>query len=127
MNNRISTYQAHQLAQLAQHKQRNQVKQANTESFQGILNDAVNSSLKISKHAQQRLDERKISLNQSEWNKINELVQVAKDKGINESLVLTTNAALIVNAKNSTVITAMGRNEAKSQIFTNINGTIVID
>lgn len=35
-------------------------------------------------------------------------------------------AALIVSAKNGTVITAMERDEAKEQLFTNIDGTIVL-
>ena len=47
--------------------------------------------------------------------------------GVTDSLVLTKEAALVVSAKNNTVITAMGRDEASSQIFTNINGTILID
>lgn len=34
---------------------------------------------------------------------------------------------LIVSAKNNTVITAMDRKEAQTQIFTNINGTIILD
>ena len=37
--------------------------------------------------------------------------------GVNESLVLLKDAALIVSAKNNTVITAMDRNEAA---YTNI-------
>ena len=51
----------------------------------------------------------------------------AKKLGVKESLVLLDDAALIVSAKNQTVITAMDRKEAMSQIFTNINGTIVMD
>ena len=47
--------------------------------------------------------------------------------GIKESLVLLNNAALIVSAKNNTVITAMDREEAIDQIFTNINGTIIMN
>ena len=35
-------------------------------------------------------------------------------------------AAFIVSAKNATVITAMDRTEAKDQLFTNIDGTIVL-
>ena len=47
--------------------------------------------------------------------------------GVKESLVLVDDAALIVSAKNNTVITAMNRAEATAQIFTNINGTILMD
>ncbi|MDV6376711.1 flagellar protein [Sporosarcina sp. GW1-11] len=81
--------------------------------------------LKISKHANDRLQERGIQMTDAEWARISEKVDEAKRKGIRESLVLTDQAVLIVSAKNSTVITAMNRMEAKDQLFTNIDGTIV--
>ncbi|PEZ81367.1 hypothetical protein CN380_10640 [Bacillus sp. AFS017274] len=34
---------------------------------------------------------------------------------------------LLVSTKNNKVITVMDRDEATSQIFTNINGTIILD
>ena len=60
-------------------------------------------------------------------NQIGEKVKEAKTMGVKESLVLVDDAALIVSAKNNTVITAMNRAEATAQIFTNINGTILMD
>ncbi|MBE4908724.1 flagellar protein [Bacillus luteolus] len=96
-----------------------------TISFKETLAQAT--ALKISKHAQKRLDERNISIDQKRWAQINAKVAEAKSKGISDSLVVMDEAALIVNAKNNTVITAMNRSEASSQIFTNINGTILID
>lgn len=83
--------------------------------------------LTISKHAQQRLDQRGIHINEERWEKIGEKVKEAKRMGVNESLVLLKDAALIVSAKNQTVITAMDRQDANAQIFTNINGTILMD
>ena len=85
------------------------------------------SKLTISKHASERLQQRGIEISTERWNRIEEKVKQAKDKGVNDSLVLLKEAALIVSAKNNTVITAMGRQEAEDQIFTNINGTILMD
>lgn len=85
------------------------------------------TELKISKHAKQRMNERDIQLEDNEWNQLQEKVMEAKKKGINDSLVLMKDVALIVSAKNNTIVTAMNREETKSQIFTNINGTIVIE
>ena len=82
--------------------------------------------LKVSKHANDRLKERNIHISDAEWAHITEKVNEAKSKGIKESLVLIDQAALIVSAKNNTVITAMNRMEAKGQLFTNIDGTIVL-
>ncbi len=47
--------------------------------------------------------------------------------GVTEALFITANAALIVSTENNKVVTVMDRDEATSQIFTNINGTIIID
>jgi flagellar operon protein len=83
--------------------------------------------LTISKHARQRLEQRGINFNEARWNQIGEKVKEAKTMGVKDSLVLVDDAALIVSAQNNTVITAMNRAEASAQIFTNINGTILID
>lgn len=93
--------------------------------LQSIMHDE--SHLKISKHAKHRIEERNISIDSSQWKKIEEKITKAKSMGVNDSLVLMEHAALIVNAKNNTVITAMDRHEAESQIFTNINGTILLN
>lgn len=96
-----------------------------TSHFQEALSK-TETNLTISKHAKQRLQQRNIEISSDHWQKINAKVDEAKQMGVNESLVLLDNAALIVSAKNKTVITALDRNEAQSQIFTNINGTIII-
>lgn len=96
-------------------------------SFADHLNEAhTHVELKVSKHANDRLKERNINISKAEWEHLTEKVNEAKSKGIKESLVLMDQAALIVSAKNSTVITAMNRMEAKDQLFTNIDGTIVL-
>jgi flagellar operon protein len=87
----------------------------------------ASSNLTLSKHAKERLAQRGIDINQERWLQIEDKVKQAKAKGVSDSLVLLKDAALIVSAKNNTVITAMGRQEAAEQIFTNINGTILMD
>jgi len=82
--------------------------------------------LKVSKHANERLAERNIEISEQEWKRVSEKVFEARSKGVKQPLVLMDQAALIVSAKNATVITAMGRTEAKDQLFTNIDGTIVL-
>ena len=105
------------------HKQN--VKETQVKSFQEHLQQAQ-QELKISKHASERMQERNIEISQQQWQQITDKVFEARDKGVKQPLVLTDQAALIVSAKNATVITAMDRYEAKSQLFTNIDGTIVL-
>ena len=101
--------------------------QSSKKSFLEHLNKAVQpEGLKLSKHATDRLAERNIHISEVEWARVTEKVAEAKAKGIKDSLVLMEQAALIVSVKNSTVITAMDRKEAKDQLFTNIDGTIVL-
>ncbi len=50
----------------------------------------------------------------------------AGEKGIRESLVLVDELAFIVNTKNNMVITAMDQTETDENIFTNIDGAVII-
>jgi flagellar operon protein len=104
-------------------------KQIQKESFSAQLQAAIQSTSKlvVSKHAQARLKQRNIQISNEDWNKIEEKISEAGKLGVTDSLVLLPDAALIVSAKNKTVITALNREEAASQIFTNINGTIVLE
>lgn len=97
------------------------------QSFKAHLQEATNQQeLKVSKHAHERILERKIAISEQEWQAVSDKVFEAHSKGVKQPLVLMDQAALIVSAKNATVITAMDRTEAKQQIFTNIDGTIVL-
>ncbi|MDG5470294.1 TIGR02530 family flagellar biosynthesis protein [Jeotgalibacillus sp. ET6] len=102
---------------------------SNGKSFSEELNGAITqtNSLKISKHANDRLSERRITITDSQWKKVEEKVTEAKSKGIKDSLVLLDQAALIVSIKNGTVITAMGAQDIKEHIFTDIDGTIILN
>lgn len=97
------------------------------QAFLQHLHEAtVKTELKVSKHANQRLLERNIHISDAQWQLVSDKVSEARSKGVKDSLVLMEQAALIVSAKNATVITAMDRTEAKNQLFTNIDGTIVL-
>lgn len=118
----------HRIQQLQQHFPLNHIQQTrkqNDTKFKDIL--AEYDGLKISKHAKQRLEERNIKINSDQWEVISEKMNEAKQKGVTDSVVILNNAALLVSAKNHTVVTAMDRNEASAKVFTNINGTILIN
>ena len=50
----------------------------------------------------------------------------ADEKGIRESLVIMDNLSFIVNIKNRTVITAMDQSENEENVYTNIDGAVII-
>lgn len=96
-------------------------------SFQDIFNQrvAVQEDVKFSKHANQRLESRNINLSEEQMSRLNQGVTKARDKSINETLVMMDNLAFIVNIKNNTVVTALESNE-ESNVFTNIDGAVIV-
>ena len=86
----------------------------------------VKSPLKFSSHASQRLKDRKIELDASTMAKLNDAIDKADSKGVQDTLVLTKDAALIVNVKNRTVVTALDKNNLNGNVFTNIDGAVLI-
>ncbi|GAE36033.1 TIGR02530 family flagellar biosynthesis protein [Halalkalibacter akibai] len=125
MDPRISTHLIQSLPKPIQKS----VNQSNKTSFNDYLKNEIQSraQLKVSKHAEHRMSTRGIEISDEKWLIIQEKVKEAKQKGVTDSLVITDNAALVVSAKNDTVVTVLNREEAQAQIFTNINGTILID
>ena len=90
------------------------------------LKTSENSELKFSKHASARLMNRNIQLTESQNERLENGVKAASEKGINESLVLVDSLAFIVNVPNRTVVTAMDQKETTSNIFTNIDGAVIM-
>lgn len=99
-----------------------------TVSFRDVLEQVSRSkeNVNFSKHANERLLSRNIQLSDAQMERLNDGVQQAKQKNINESLVMMDNLAFIVNVKNNTVITAMDQEANDSNVFTNIDGAVIV-
>lgn len=97
-------------------------------SFGDILSKKATEStdVKFSKHAANRLASRNIELTPEQLSRLQEGATKAQSKGIRESLVLVDSLAFIVNVPNNTVVTAMNQNETDENIFTNIDGAVII-
>ncbi len=95
-------------------------------SFQNIFNSKFedNSPIHFSKHASMRLNDRNVSLSSEQIKRVENGIHKASQKGINDSLVLVDDIALVVNVKNKVVITAM--NNENENIFTNIDGAVIV-
>lgn len=96
--------------------------------FDSVLERAIGEKegLKFSKHAELRLQTRNISLSPAQKEKMDEAVAKAEAKGVKDSLVLMDNLAFVVNVRNKTVITAVNSSELKGNIFTNIDGAVIV-
>ncbi len=100
-------------------------------SFGQILEDksksfTQGSVLKFSKHAANRLSTRNIELSDSQVMRLKDGMEKANAKGIKDSLVLIDKLAFIVNVPSNTVVTAMDQSETSENIFTNIDGAVIV-
>ncbi len=95
-------------------------------SFEEVLKQKQQTGLKFSKHASARLDQRNINLSKDQSLRLEKGVSAAENKGVNESLVLVDDLAFIVNVPNRTVVTAMDQAETNSNVFTNIDGAVIM-
>ena len=98
-------------------------------SFQEIWKQKtgeVNGELRFSKHAANRLADRNLTLSEEQLSRLTEGAKKAGEKGIKESLVMVDQLVFIVNVPNNTVITAMDNTQASENIFTNIDGAVIM-
>ena len=103
----------------------------NGSSFRDILEAksgirTQGSELRFSKHAASRLETRDISLDDKQVERLNKGVERADGKGIKDSLMIMDQLAFIVNVPSTTVITAMDQTETNENIFTNIDGAVIV-
>jgi flagellar operon protein len=103
-------------------------KASNTSAdFEKAFIDALkqkNSQVKVSAHAQNRMDERQIALSDEDMKKIKAAVDELGEKGARESLLLYKDSAFIASISNRTIITAMNGGELGT--VTNIDSAVSI-
>ncbi|MCI8483614.1 MAG: flagellar protein [Lachnospiraceae bacterium] len=85
-----------------------------------------NSALKFSKHASMRLQSRKIELSTDQKERLETGAEKAEAKGMKESLVIVDSYSFIVNVPNKTVVTAMDQTESDENVYTNIDGAVIM-
>lgn len=96
-------------------------------SFAQILNkelDNKNTSMKISKHASERLEE--LGFNNLDYKNIEGGIEKARLKGATNTVIVYKNAAVIASVTNNTVITAVDKDRADDNVFTNIDSAVIL-
>lgn len=128
-DNRFLSIEQLQDQYLNQNKSSTPVRTTEGKSFQEILESSrLNAAgeVKFSKHAAGRLADRNIELTENQMDRLTEGTKKAGEKGIKESLVIVDQLAFIVNVPNNTVVTAMNQQDAAENVFTNIDGAVII-
>lgn len=97
-------------------------------SFGQILNEQLHQKSEVifSRHATERLAQRNINLTSEEVSRINNGLNKAAQKGIKETLIMMDNRAFIASVNNKTIITASVDEQLKENVFTNIDGAVIV-
>lgn len=101
-------------------------------AFADVLRDtqragqaAAETPVMFSKHALQRLERRQLSVDPGTMERLTDGLQRAAGKGSRDAVVLVDDTAFVVSVKNRTVITAVGRDQMKDHVFTNIDSAVI--
>jgi len=102
-------------------------KKVNSEgTFKDLLNKAIDEKqgYTLSKHAAQRLKE--MSFSENDMKNIEKGFKLAEDKGAKNSVMVYKDVALIASIENKTIITAVDKNRAQSNVFTNVDSVVIL-
>lgn len=97
-------------------------------SFAKALDSEIKKrEVDFSAHAIRRLESRQIDVVENDKiERLNKGVEIAAEKGSEESLILVDSTAFVVSVKNNRVITTVSADDLKGNIFTNIDSTVII-
>jgi len=106
---------------------------AGPSEFDGLLRDQLeglkpdNTGISLSTHAARRLKERNLEMDASEFTKLRGAIDKLKNKGGQDSLVITSKAAYIVDVPNNKIVTAIDRDSMAENVFTKIDSTLIVN
>lgn len=86
----------------------------------------IHDGINVSSHAAKRFDERNIDFSGDEFLKVQGAIGRIKAKGGQDSLIVTENAAYIVDVKNNKIVTAVDKSSMGENVFTKIDSTIFV-
>ncbi len=92
---------------------------------QELSRAGASTDLQFSKHALERVQRRGIELDPATLSRLSAGVGRAASKGSRDSLVLVDGTAFVVSVSNRTVITAVGSQQMKDNVFTNIDSAVI--
>ena len=101
-------------------------------AFGAMLRDQVDAKTRgaqpvnFSKHALARAEERGIELTPNLMERLSSSVEKAQEKGATNILAFDDSRAFIINIPYGRVITTMSQEEMKENIFTNIDGAVLL-
>jgi flagellar operon protein len=95
-------------------------------TFKEVLDEvsAEKYDYTLSKHAAERLSQ--INFTNDDMKVIGDGFKLAEDKGSKNSVMIYKDVALIASIENKTVITAIEKDRAKENVFTNVDSVVIL-
>lgn len=95
-------------------------------TFKEVLNEVAAEEIEytLSKHAADRLSE--INFTKDDMKVIGNGFKLAEDKGSKNSVMIYKDVALIASIENKTLITAIEKDRAKENVFTNVDSVVIL-
>lgn len=102
-------------------------RQVDQTGFGTVLQEKLDEGgIEFSKHARERVQARGLEVTTTLLDRLADSVERAQAKGAVNILALDQGQAFIINVPNNRVITAMDQTEMKENIFTNIDGAVIL-
>lgn len=106
-------------------------KNVNPNEFSNLLQEKIDSQqaqgIKLSVHAAKRLQDRNMDVDSSELKKIQSGIDKLALKGGNDSLLITSKGAYIVDVPKRTIVTAIDKDSISENVFTKIDSTVILN
>ncbi len=101
--------------------------QQSGEPFSEVLRKQQQAfQVNFSKHAQTRIADRNIDISGEKMERLTQGMRLAGEKGLDDTLILIDKTAFIVSVKNGTVVTTVNGDDLNGNVFTNIDGTVIV-
>lgn len=113
---------------IRQHLGKNPSVQKGGKPFAEVLNKEIKEQeqLRFSAHAMRRIEERQVPMGSNALHRLDQGIRQLEAKGSRNSVVFVDDTAFVVSVRNKTVVTAVDRNNANSNIFTNIDSVAIV-
>jgi flagellar operon protein len=94
---------------------------------ENAINAKASKGISLSTHAMKRLQERNLSMDKEEIQKLQSAIDKLKTKGGQDSLVITGKGAYIVDVSKNKIVTAIDKDSIGENVFTKIDSTILMN
>ena len=114
---------------------RDKLDKTSSDEFSNLLQEQIGrgpektneGGVNLSVHAARRLKERGMEMDSGEFLKIKNAMEMLRNKGGQDSLIITGKGAYIVDVASNKIVTAMDKDSMNQYVFTKIDSTMIVN